>query len=135
MSTEDLKSYAAHAIVLQDQKINPNAIVIAFRGTRPVLDDWETDIDFAWASYDNMKEHHGFLSAIGLGSTSSDKDEAYDALTSQVNQILLENLNANPRIIVTGHSLGGAQSYMRPCCELQERGALRWCRETGPENP
>jgi pimeloyl-ACP methyl ester carboxylesterase len=76
----------------------------------PIVQDWVIDIDFAWAQYDAMKVHHGFLGATSLQPLFKRREAnlAYFAIIALLNIILSRNLDANRRIIVIGHSLGGA---------------------------
>ncbi len=61
-----LRTYSTDVFAFQDKEINPDAIVIASGGIMPIVKDWAIDIDFAWAQYDAMRVHHGFLGAAGL---------------------------------------------------------------------
>ncbi len=109
-----LRTYSTHVFVFQDKEINPDAIVIASRGTMPIVKDWAIDIDFTWAQYDAMRVHHGVLGAAGLQPLFKRREAnpAYFAVTALLNTILSRNPDANPRIIVTGHSLGGALAVL-----------------------
>ncbi|KAI8613818.1 Alpha/Beta hydrolase protein [Chytriomyces sp. MP71] len=86
--------------------INPNSntIIIAFRGTNS-LDTWISDLLIAKPDYDlpsappGTKVHYGFLS---LWQTVRVE------VIENVIHLLEAHNDSNPRILFTGHSLGGA---------------------------
>ena len=72
-------------------------IVIVFRGTEPVLEDWLTDLDFdlVQGPFDG-KVHHGFSQAL-------------DDIWTQVDRTISRFRQNTPKSIwITGHSLGAA---------------------------
>jgi hypothetical protein len=80
----------------------------------PIVQDWTINIDFAWAQYDAMRVHHGFLGAIGLQPLFKRREAnlAYFAVIALLNISLSQNLDVNPRIILTSNSLGDALTVL-----------------------
>lgn len=114
------------AFVLQDKNVDPELIVVAFRGTEFFSsDDWISDFDLSWYEIPGMgKVHAGFMKALGLQkSLGWPKDivqvddnnqpfPAYYFLRKLLKQLLEKNEKA--RFVVTGHSLGGALAILFP---------------------
>lgn len=129
MHTETLQAKTTQAFIFTDKLLNASLIVLAFRGTQPFeADDWSTDIDISFLSLGKMGNvHAGFLHALGFKSSKiklntelEDQDEdllkplAYNTIRNSLKAILL--LHRNAKIIVTGHSLGGACTcHSLPC--------------------
>ncbi|XP_015884351.3 triacylglycerol lipase OBL1 [Ziziphus jujuba] len=115
---------STRAFIFQDKKIDPELIVVAFRGTDPFdADAWRTDFDISWYKLKNVgKMHGGFVKALGLQRNNSwpseiqqqqDSDQkrfAYYEIRKLLKDILQENKSA--KFIVTGHSLGGALAIL-----------------------
>lgn len=105
------------AFMFQNTAIDPNVIVVAFRGTSP-LDtyDWQVDVDFSWYEIEGVgRIHSGFMKALGLQKVTGwpkelpktqQKELAYYSLRQKLRDIAKANDKA--RFIITGHSLGGA---------------------------
>ncbi|BDD60403.1 hypothetical protein MPDQ_000811 [Monascus purpureus] len=75
-------------------------IVLSFRGSRS-LENWITNLDFAAKDASSLcsgcKAHRGFL-------------ESWESVSDTLSSKLSEAVSANPgyKIVITGHSLGGA---------------------------
>ncbi|GLU04258.1 hypothetical protein SLE2022_214170 [Rubroshorea leprosula] len=114
--------FSAQAFVVQDKLIDPNLIVLAFRGTDPFnAGAWRADVDISWYELKNVgKVHGGFMKALGLQRDQGWPKEiqpskdgklfAYYTLRGKLKEILKKNKIA--RFIVTGHSLGGALAIL-----------------------
>ncbi|MCL7039674.1 hypothetical protein MKW94_013242 [Papaver nudicaule] len=113
------------AFMFQDKMDDPELIVVAFRGTEPFdADAWITDIDISWYDLSGIgKIHGGFMKALGLQKGlgwpheiyQSEDDHrlfAYYTLREKLTDILSKNEKA--KVIVTGHSLGGALAILFP---------------------
>ncbi|XP_026445926.1 uncharacterized protein LOC113346659 [Papaver somniferum] len=113
------------AFMFQDKEEDPELVVMAFRGTEPFdADAWITDLDISWYDLSCLgKVHGGFMKALGLvkgegwpqkfNRTGSDQRLlAYYTLRDELREILGKNENA--KVIVTGHSLGGALAILFP---------------------
>ncbi|XP_009771493.1 triacylglycerol lipase OBL1-like isoform X1 [Nicotiana sylvestris] len=113
------------AFVLQDKKVDPELIVVAFRGTEFFnSDDWISDFDLSWYEIPGMgKLHAGFLKALGLQKNlgwpkdivqtdNNQSSPAYYYLRKLLKQLLQKNEKA--KFVVTGHSLGGALAILFP---------------------
>ncbi|CDP21311.1 unnamed protein product [Coffea canephora] len=116
--------YTTQAIMFQDKKVDPDLIVVAFRGTSPFdADDWLTDLDLSWYDLEDVgKLHAGFMKALGLQKEkgwpkqidqgSGTKEYAYYAIREKLRKSLSENRKA--KFMVTGHSLGAALAILFP---------------------
>ncbi|XP_022765958.1 uncharacterized protein LOC111310838 [Durio zibethinus] len=116
--------FSTQAFMLQDTRVNPNLIVVAFRGTSPFdANDWRTDVDLSWyvlKEIGKAKTHIGFMKALGLQKYQGWPKEiqlgnhqhqfAYYTLREKLRVVLQENLEA--KFILTGHSLGGALAIL-----------------------
>ncbi|CAN4079668.1 unnamed protein product [Withania somnifera] len=112
------------AFVLQDKKVDPELIVVAFRGTEFFnADDWISDFNLSWYEIPGIgKVHAGFMKALGLQKsngwpkdveqtdTNDQPSPAYYFLRKLLKQLLEKNEKA--RFLVTGHSLGGALAIL-----------------------
>ncbi|KAJ0795394.1 putative triacylglycerol lipase [Helianthus annuus] len=122
--------FTTYATMFQDT-LDPNLIVVAFRGTSPFnAKDWMTDFDISWYELkdeNNSKTigriHGGFMKALGLQKIKGWPKElepspyatkehpfAYYKIREMLKDILEKNINA--KFIVTGHSLGGALAIL-----------------------
>ncbi|CAN4082910.1 unnamed protein product [Withania somnifera] len=114
------------AFVLQDKNVDPELIIVAFRGTEFFnSDDWISDFNLSWYEIAGMgKVHAGFMKALGLQksigwpkdiehtSTNNQPSPAYYFLRKLLKQLLEKNEKAS--FVVTGHSLGGALAILFP---------------------
>ncbi|KAH0455559.1 hypothetical protein IEQ34_015591 [Dendrobium chrysotoxum] len=123
-----LKNRGTQAFICCDKEEDANVIVLAFRGTEPFnAYDWITDVDLSWLSMGKFgKAHLGFMRALGLQDEKDVEigfpreheghDEgkllAYYAIREELNQLLDKHKRA--KIIITGHSLGGALAILFP---------------------
>ncbi|KAK6939611.1 Fungal lipase-like domain [Dillenia turbinata] len=113
---------STQAFLFHDTTSSPDLIVVAFRGTRPfVANDWCTDVDFSWLELKDIgKIHIGFMKALGLTKSrdfpkelKQDSDQhrlAYYAIREMLRVLMHENDKC--KIIITGHSLGGALAIL-----------------------
>nr|CAD1827026.1 unnamed protein product [Ananas comosus var. bracteatus] len=115
--------YSTQAFMFCDKPTDAELIVVAFQGTEPFdAMQWRTDIDFSWYEIPNVgRVHLGFMKALGLQKTSvgwpkdiqtSAKPLAYYTIREKLRGALVENKNA--RVLITGHSLGGALAILFP---------------------
>ncbi|GAB4846976.1 hypothetical protein Ancab_025987 [Ancistrocladus abbreviatus] len=124
---------ATQAFIFQENNIDNDMIILAFRGTEPFnADDWITDVDLSWCKIPKLgKVHRGFMKALGL-KKQPDKDHqgvfhghwpketnhdprrplAYYTLRAKLRELLESNKKA--KFMVTGHSLGGALAILFP---------------------
>ncbi|CAA0840673.1 alpha/beta-Hydrolases superfamily protein [Striga hermonthica] len=111
-----------NAMIFQNRNVEPNLITVAFRGTEPFnTDDWRTDVDISWYEFKGVgKIHGGFMKALGLQKCTgwpkeiptgpAQKSYAYYTIRERLRTLLNENGDA--KIMVTGHSLGGALAIL-----------------------
>ncbi|XP_020594746.1 lipase-like, partial [Phalaenopsis equestris] len=125
---EFLKVKGTQAFICCDKADDANVIVLAFRGTEAFnAFDWITDVDLSWLSMGKYgKAHLGFMRALGLQDEKDiekgfprehpELDEgrfiAYYAIRETLRELLEKHKRA--RIIITGHSLGGALAILFP---------------------
>ncbi|XP_050203339.1 triacylglycerol lipase OBL1-like [Mercurialis annua] len=126
-----------HAFIFCDKKEDANLIVISFRGTGPfTMRNWCSDFDFSLVQFgDAGSIHVGFLEAMGLGHRhhppsfgfslqarpvliGSDefdfnRDGVYSRALGRLRDLIKEHTKA--KIVVTGHSLGGALAIVFAC--------------------
>ncbi|KAK9670392.1 hypothetical protein RND81_13G198800 [Saponaria officinalis] len=123
------------AFMMLERNEENDIIVLAFRGTSPFdCNDWSTDFDFSWLKIDEIgKIHKGFMMALGLKKCyHEDNDELGDFYGDWPNQIkhdnnyplayysireklkILMSQNKTAKLIITGHSLGGALAILFP---------------------
>ncbi|KAM0879458.1 hypothetical protein ACQ4PT_034232 [Festuca glaucescens] len=127
-----LKEETTQAFVFTDRAEDANVVVVAFRGTEPFnMQDWSTDVNLSWLGMGAMGHvHAGFLKALGLqeedgkdanrafpkdapdGAAPIGKTIAYYKLR----EVIREQLKKHPesRLVITGHSLGGALAAVFP---------------------
>ena len=132
MYAEFLESDTTQAFVYTDRAKDAGIVVVAFRGTEPFnMQDWSTDVNLSWLGMGAMGHVHiGFLKALGLqeedgknvnrafpkdapaGAGPLGKAFAYYKLREVIREQLKEHPEA--RLVVTGHSLGGALAAIFP---------------------
>ncbi|KAK9053911.1 hypothetical protein SSX86_024986 [Deinandra increscens subsp. villosa] len=122
--------FTTYATMFQDT-LDPNLIVVAFRGTGPfTAKDWMTDVDISWFELKDLNNskpigriHGGFMKALGLQQTkgwpknlepppdaTDEHPFAYYTIREKLRGILEKNTNA--KFILTGHSLGAALAIL-----------------------
>uniref|UniRef100_A0ACD5VNP3 Uncharacterized protein n=1 Tax=Avena sativa TaxID=4498 RepID=A0ACD5VNP3_AVESA len=127
-----LKEDTTQSFVMTDMAKDASAVLVAFRGTEPLnMKDWSTDVELSWLGMGDMgRVHVGFLKALGLqeedeknpGRAFPKEDAAASAPKGkffayyQLRQVVREQLKKHPnaRLLVTGHSLGGALAALFP---------------------
>uniref|UniRef100_A0ACD5ZNA9 Uncharacterized protein n=1 Tax=Avena sativa TaxID=4498 RepID=A0ACD5ZNA9_AVESA len=127
-----LKEDTTQAFVFTDRAENASIVVVAFRGTEPFnMQDWSTDVNLSWLGMGAMGHvHAGFLKALGLqeedgkdASRAFPKDAPNGAAPVgksiayyKLREVIREQLKQHPdaRLVVTGHSLGGALAAVFP---------------------
>ena len=125
-----MEDYTTQAFILTDRASDANLIVLAFRGTESFnARDWSTDVDLSWLCLTKLGNvHSGFLKALGLqdeksctnafpkdlpaGVNDPSKPFAYYAIRDTLRSLVAKHPKA--RILVTGHSLGGALAAIFP---------------------
>ncbi|KNA19150.1 hypothetical protein SOVF_063900 [Spinacia oleracea] len=126
------------AFIFHNENIDEDMIVVAFRGTSLFsAEDWSTDFNYAGVKIEGIpgKTHFGYMLALGLNKYSRDNDNddylgnisgtwpkqieqdpkrplAYYTLREKLKEMMSRYENA--KIIVTGHSFGGALAVLFP---------------------
>ncbi|VAH99074.1 unnamed protein product [Triticum turgidum subsp. durum] len=126
-----LEVSATQAFVMTDRGKDAGMVMVAFRGTQVFsTQDWSTDVNLSWLRLGGMGHvHAGFLKALGLQEEDgvdaarafprdapavvpAGKVVAYYELRRVLRELLAEHPRA--RVVVTGHSLGGALAVLFP---------------------
>ncbi|KAF8398834.1 hypothetical protein HHK36_014697 [Tetracentron sinense] len=124
-----LQDWATQSFIFCDREEDAQLIVVAFRGTEAFnANDWLTDFDISSFEIREVGNvHHGFMQALGmqddkvyeagwpknLRGDEENRKFAYYAIREKLRTLLERNKNA--KILVTGHSLGGALAILFPC--------------------
>ncbi|KAH6781062.1 hypothetical protein C2S52_012299 [Perilla frutescens var. hirtella] len=110
---------ATQAFLFLDNKTKySDTIIVAFRGTEPFnANDWSSDCDISFCKLQGIKGklHQGFVKALGLlhdGNPIIEEGVAYTTITHVLSCHFKSNTAT--RLIVTGHSLGGALAVLLP---------------------
>ncbi|MQM22787.1 hypothetical protein Taro_055845 [Colocasia esculenta] len=124
-----LKKNATKAFIFCDKAEDASLICVAFRGTE-LFDfaDWQTDLDISYVSMGSSRGrvHLGFMKALGLQDAKdvvigfpkkppaeeNGKPLAYYAIRKKLTELGQQHPKA--RILITGHSLGGALAALFP---------------------
>ncbi|KAF3438962.1 hypothetical protein FNV43_RR17237 [Rhamnella rubrinervis] len=116
------KKYTTTAYIVMDKKVDPEMIVVAFRGTEFFNADLRAaDVDISWYEYPGMGKVHGsFLKALGLQENGwpreVDHDDhhplAYYTIRNQLKDLVCQNNKT--KFIITGHCTGGALAILFP---------------------
>lgn len=127
-----LKEDTTQAFVFTDRAKDASVVVVAFRGTEPFnMQDWSTDVNLSWLGMGAMGHvHAGFLKALGLQEEDGkDTSRAFpkDAPNGgapvgkaiayyKLREVIRDQLKTHPqaRLVITGHSLGGALAAVFP---------------------
>ncbi|CAM0957702.1 unnamed protein product [Alopecurus aequalis] len=127
-----LKEDTTQAFVFTDTAKDASVVVVAFRGTEPFnMQDWSTDVNLSWLGMGAMGHvHAGFLKGLGLQEEDGkDTNRAFpkDAPNGaapigkaiayyKLREVIREQLKKHPaaRLVITGHSLGGALAAIFP---------------------
>ncbi|XP_010261627.1 PREDICTED: uncharacterized protein LOC104600400 [Nelumbo nucifera] len=116
------KKNDTQAFICCDKPKKVRLIIVSFRGTEMFnADDWLTDLDLSWISFGGIgRVHLGFMKALGLHEDetngirpreySGENNLAYYTIRQKLRALLEENPDA--KILVTGHSLGGALAIL-----------------------
>lgn len=116
------KKYTTTAYMVMDKKVDPEMIVVAFRGTEVFNADlWAADVDISWYEHPGMGIVQGtFLKALGLQENGwpreveqdDDHPLAYYTIRNQLKNLV--HHNNKTKFIITGHSYGGALAILFP---------------------
>ncbi|XP_042495186.1 triacylglycerol lipase OBL1-like [Macadamia integrifolia] len=131
---EFLKDKTTQAFIFCDRPKNAQLIVVSFRGTKPFnAKNWCIDFDISWLSMGKMgRVHLGFMKALGLQDEKDhgkgwpkeyrgDKELAYYLIRDKLKALLQKNKGA--KIMITGHSLGGALAILFPAILVHHQEA------------
>ncbi|RWR76986.1 Phospholipase A1-IIbeta [Cinnamomum micranthum f. kanehirae] len=119
------KEFGTRAYIFCDRSVDANLIVVSFRGTETFdAKDWMADFDLSWIRMGKMgRAHLGFMKVLGIQDEKDylkgwpkdyqgEKPLAYYSIRDTL-KILLQ-VHENAKIVVTGHSLGGALAAIFP---------------------
>ncbi|KAJ0978910.1 hypothetical protein J5N97_014384 [Dioscorea zingiberensis] len=123
-----INAYETEAFICCDKEEDPQLIIVAFRGTSD-LDDWRCDFDLSLIKMGEMgMVHLGFMTSLGLDTEKAcsgndwnvekgfpkeytgSKPLAYYSIRKVLKDLVEKNKNA--KILITGHSLGGALTIL-----------------------
>ncbi|XP_019052274.1 PREDICTED: lipase-like [Nelumbo nucifera] len=121
---DNSKKNDTQAFICCDRPKDVRLIIVSFRGTEMFnAADWLTDLDLSWISFGEIgRVHLGFMKGLGLHqeetngvrpkdySAGNKNNLAYYTIRERLKMLLEENPDA--KILVTGHSLGGALAIL-----------------------
>ncbi|KAH7677171.1 Triacylglycerol lipase protein [Dioscorea alata] len=124
----NINAYETEAFICCDKQEDPNLIIVAFRGTTD-LNDWKCDFNMSLIKMSDMgMVHLGFMTSLGLDAKKAcsgnnwninkgfpkdytgNKPLAYYSIRKVVKNLVGKHKNA--KILLTGHSLGGALAIL-----------------------
>ncbi|RWR76987.1 Phospholipase A1-IIbeta [Cinnamomum micranthum f. kanehirae] len=121
----EFEESGTYAYIFCDRSVDANLIVVSFRGTEPFdAKDWMADFELSWIKMGKMgRAHLGFMKAMGIQDErdylkgwpkdyQGEKPLAYYSIRETL-KILLQ-VHKNAKIVLTGHSLGGALAAIFP---------------------
>ncbi|OLP18432.1 hypothetical protein BST81_10755 [Leptolyngbya sp. 'hensonii'] len=120
IAAEDIQPFdcgGTQAILLADSE----KIIVAFRGTEPILADWITDLKIRKTAGPGGNVHRGFYAA--LACIWADVENAIEQAIDKASQQQRQNpAYTRPTLWFTGHSLGGALATMATAfCKFNEQ--------------
>lgn len=114
---ERYKADTTQAFLFLDTTTDPGTIFVTFRGTEPFnANDWITDCDISWCKLTGIegRVHCGFIRALGIIHNTNDHPQKPQGAYTTITQVLNSHFKTDKetRLVVTGHSLGGALAIL-----------------------